>query len=247
MRIRGTIASGIGTGVLPKGRREGALAGSWCSASLEMDPSQGWWGPEHRPGCSHSCEEKLSLTLAVHISRSPHPSPSVAAAVPLQGEGSELPLGLLPGGRNIPTSPWDVQVAVGHSCRAFVPGIEQDPVKPWLPGLLEFLSAHHLLLVGSGKSSLALCQQPLRPTILDRNPSSLPGSWITRGGSARCPQNPACPEADLQPAGKTSLPVCGISPGFCKDRTVLGLSIPPASPWCVLGSSLLWGGQSGTL
>lgn len=48
----------------------------------------------------------------------------------------------------------------------------------------------------------------------------------------------------MQLAGKASLPVHGISPKFCKNRTISDLSIPPASPWTVLGSSLLWGGQN---
>lgn len=55
-------------------------------------------------------------------------------------------------------------MSVCHGCRAFFPGIDQDPVKPWLPRLLEFLSEDHLLLVGSGKSCLAPCQQRIRLT-----------------------------------------------------------------------------------
>lgn len=42
-----------------------------------------------------------------------------------------------------------------------------------------------------------------------RQPSSFSGFWITRGGSTRCPQNPAYPVAIAQPAcspaGKTWL------------------------------------------
>lgn len=48
----------------------------------------------------------------------------------------------------------------------------------------------------------------------------------------------------MQLAGETSLPVHGISPRFCKNRTISHLSIPPASPCSVLGSNLLWGGQN---
>lgn len=81
----------------------------------------------------------------------------MSAVIPLQGEGSELPLGW----ENIPTLLWDVQVSVCHSCQAFFPGIDQDPMKPWL---LEFLSVDHLLLVVSDKSSLSPCQQSVRPT-----------------------------------------------------------------------------------
>lgn len=89
-----------------KGRREGALAGSWCLASLVMDPSKAWRGPEHSPSCSHSLGGKASPC-----------SSFPGLPIPpwlwlLQGGSSELPLGW----EDVPPSQWDVQVSVCHSC-----------------------------------------------------------------------------------------------------------------------------------
>lgn len=89
-----------------KGRREGALAGSWCLASLVMDPSKAWRGPEHSPSCSHSLGGKASPC-------SSFPGlPILPWLWLLQGGSSELPLGW----EDVPPSQWDVQVSVCHSC-----------------------------------------------------------------------------------------------------------------------------------
>ena len=124
VRTRGPTASGIGTGVLPKGRREGASPGSWCwclvspgqfedRCRLRMVRSREWGQcPADQQGaCIHIavslliCEEEVFLLLTDCFSDLPMSRMRcIAAAAPLQVESSDLPLGMW--------WPW----VGGHSC-----------------------------------------------------------------------------------------------------------------------------------
>lgn len=154
------------------------------------------------------------------------------------------------GWEDVHASPGDPWVSACHSPGAatrFSLGSSSIPCKPRLAAaLLYFVSAHHsgrhLLLAGSGKSSSGFVSTVYQACKrVGRQPSSFSGFWITRGGSTRCPQNPAYPVATLQsawrPARETWLlgsvsSSAGSLPGLIKTE-LLRILAPAPRPGCL--------------